>query len=49
MLNYNGFYRAETDYRREVLRRDWRPLLPRRAAREAARNQTDLDKGNGVA
>ncbi|MFL6156005.1 MAG: hypothetical protein ACJ72D_07940 [Marmoricola sp.] len=41
MLNYDAYYRAENDYRREVLRRDWRPLRTRRAVRGSARNQLD--------
>lgn len=39
MYNLPGYYQAEIDYRREVLRRDWRPLRARRAARNATRNQ----------
>lgn len=36
-------YQAEIDYRREVLRRDWRPIRARRAARAAARNKIARD------
>ena len=39
MQSLPNFYQAEMDYRRETLRRDWRPLRARRAARAAARNQ----------
>ena len=48
MLSYDA-YRAENDYRREVLRRDWRPLRARRAARIAARNQIDKQGRPGLA
>lgn len=43
MLNVPAYYQAEIDYRREVLRRDWRPIRARRAARAAARNQIARD------
>jgi len=36
---YADTYRAELDYRRESMRRHFRPLRSRRAAKEAARNQ----------
>ncbi|MET3962190.1 hypothetical protein ABIE44_002124 [Marmoricola sp. OAE513] len=42
-------YRAETNYRREVLRRDWRPLRGRRAARSETRNQIDTQDRPGLA
>ncbi len=38
------FYQAEIDYRREVLRREWRPIRARRAARTVVRNQIARDK-----
>ncbi len=44
MYNLPAFYRAEIDYRREVLRREWRPIRARRAARAAVRNQ--IAQGN---
>ena len=47
MLSYD-LYRAENDYRREVLRRDWRPLRARRAARAAARNQVGAPQRDGL-
>lgn len=33
------FYRAEIEYRREALLRDWRPLRTLQAARAARRDQ----------
>ena len=48
MLSYD-LYRAENDYRREVLRREWRPLRARRAARAEARNQIDKPRAPGLA
>jgi hypothetical protein len=46
-------YRAENDYRREQMRRDWRPLRSRRAARiarnEAARDTIGGERGTGLA
>jgi len=39
MYNLPAYYEAELNYRRESVRRDWRPLRSRRAARAAARNQ----------
>lgn len=39
MYNLPAFYQAEIDYRRETLRREWRPIRARRAARTATRNQ----------
>jgi hypothetical protein len=48
MFSYD-LYRAEQDYRREVLRRDWRPLRARRAARSETRNQIDTQDRQGLA
>ena len=48
MFSYD-LYRAEQNYRREVLRRDWRPLRARRAARSATRNQIDAEDRSGLA
>jgi len=43
MYNLPAYYRAEIDYRREVLNREWRPIRARRAARAALRNQIARD------
>ncbi|HET6152739.1 MAG TPA: hypothetical protein VFE15_07265 [Marmoricola sp.] len=46
-------YRAENDYRREQMRRDWRPLRSRRAARiarnENTRNGSASERDTGLA
>lgn len=39
MQNLPTSYQVELDYRREAIRRDWRPLRTRRLLRAAARNQ----------
>lgn len=44
MYSLPEYYQAEIDYRRETLRRDWRPSRSRRAERRAAlRNQIARD------
>jgi hypothetical protein len=47
MLNVD-LYRAEADYRRETLRREFRPFFGRRAAKAATRNQIAADARRGL-
>ncbi|MFL6159272.1 MAG: hypothetical protein ACJ72D_24565 [Marmoricola sp.] len=42
------FYRAENEYRREAIRREFRPFFGRRAAKAASRNQIAADGGAGL-
>ena len=43
MMNNPDFYRAEADYRRESLRREFRPFFGRRATKAPTRNQVVAD------
>ena len=45
MQNITVYYQAELDYRRAQIKRDFRPLRARRAARAAVRNQVSRSAG----
>jgi len=45
MQNVPMYYRAEVDYQRERVSRDWRAIRARRAIRAAKRNQVSRTSG----
>ena len=45
MQNITVYYRAEADYHRERVSRDWSAIRARRAARAASRNQVSRTAG----